>query len=52
MKRQVNKCLYAARSERSKKNREEAKGSRQKVEMLWQEDRMDKVGPVETKVGS
>ncbi|KAK2765449.1 hypothetical protein FQN54_008302 [Arachnomyces sp. PD_36] len=42
IKRQVNTCLGAARSERSRKNREEAKGNREKIEKLWVEERVDK----------
>lgn len=51
VKRQVNECLWSARMDKSRKNREEARGNRQKIEKLWEEDRIDKVVG-ESKVGS
>lgn len=42
VKRQVNVCLGQARSERSKKNREQAKNSRDRIEKLWEEERIDR----------
>jgi COX assembly protein 2 len=42
VKRQVNVCLGAARSERSRKNREQGKNSKEKIEKLWVEDRVDR----------
>ncbi|KAJ5239659.1 hypothetical protein N7468_004278 [Penicillium chermesinum] len=39
IKRQVNKCLAAERFERAKRNRDEARGKRQRIEDIWARER-------------
>jgi COX assembly protein 2 len=39
IKRDVNKCLSAERYDRAKRNREEARSNRRRVEELWAKER-------------
>lgn len=38
-KRQVNKCLAAERYARAKRNREDAKENRKRIEQIWAKER-------------
>lgn len=39
IKREVNRCLAAERYERAKRNREDARGKRQRIEDIWARER-------------
>jgi Cytochrome c oxidase biogenesis protein Cmc1 like. len=39
IKREVNKCLSAERYDRAKRNREEARSSRRRIEDIWAKER-------------
>lgn len=39
IKRDVNKCLSSERYDRAKRNRDEARSNRRRVEQLWSQER-------------
>jgi COX assembly protein 2 len=39
IKREVNKCLSAERYDRAKRNREEARSNRRRIEDIWAKER-------------
>ncbi|KAJ5554902.1 hypothetical protein N7535_007345 [Penicillium sp. DV-2018c] len=45
IKRDVNKCLSAERYERAKRNRDEARSNRRRVEEIWAKERELSLGP-------
>jgi COX assembly protein 2 len=45
IKRDVNKCLSAERYDRAKRNRDEARSNRRRVEELWAKERELDQGP-------
>ncbi|KAJ5510125.1 hypothetical protein LT330_007023 [Penicillium expansum] len=46
IKVEVNKCLSAERFERAKRNRDEARSNRRRVEEVWAKERELEQGPV------
>ncbi|KAJ5124062.1 uncharacterized protein N7515_007887 [Penicillium bovifimosum] len=48
IKRDVNKCLSAERYERARRNREEARSNRRRVEEIWAKERELREGPAPT----
>ena len=45
IKRDVNKCLGEERFKRAKRNRDEARNNRQRVEAIWAKEREISQGP-------
>ncbi|KAJ5754027.1 uncharacterized protein N7511_008180 [Penicillium nucicola] len=45
IKRDVNKCLSGERFERAKRNRDEARGNRKRIEAIWAKERELDQGP-------
>ncbi|OQD83705.1 hypothetical protein PENANT_c015G08352 [Penicillium antarcticum] len=45
IKRDVNKCLSGERYERAKRNRDQARGNRKRVEEIWAKEREFEQGP-------
>lgn len=48
IKVEVNKCLSAERYERAKRNRDEARTNRRRVEEIWAKEREISQGPAAT----
>lgn len=44
IKREVNRCLGAERAKRAKKNRDEARERRARIEKIWAEERARESG--------
>ncbi|KAL4967983.1 COX assembly mitochondrial protein [Aspergillus stella-maris] len=45
IKRDVNKCLAGERYERAKRNRDDAREKRRRIERIWAEERAIAAGP-------
>ncbi|KAL4944030.1 cytochrome c oxidase biogenesis protein Cmc1 like-domain-containing protein [Aspergillus oleicola] len=45
IKRDVNKCLAGERYERAKRNRDDAREKRRRIERIWAEERAISAGP-------
>lgn len=44
IKREVNRCLASERYERAKRNRDQARDNRKRIERIWQQERVYEKG--------